>query len=554
VSERGTIYRTAFRHRDFRWLTLATAQSRIGDYLYTVALFAVVYERTHSAAWVSATAILIRVPRVLLPPFAGVLADRVERRNLMITLNIGCAAVMSAIAVCVGTDAPIGVVVALAVIVASLDTPYGPAEVGLLPSLLPEDSLAAANAVTGALDSLALVAGPAIGGALLILGSATTAFAINAGTFAAAVLCLTRVRRGPKPHVSEESGARGELLAGIRAIRGDSSVLVIASGLVAICFAVGATGVLFVLLSDRRLGAGAHGYGYLLAAVGVGGVISSVFIDRLAATRRLPAVVPVVLIVGAVTVASLAFIHNIVLACAVTAAFGASYLVLEVLSITLMQRLLVPAVLGKATGVLDAAAFGAVLLGAAMVAPVVDSAGITVAVLAAAAPALVAAALTLLSLRRLDSRSAAEVDALAPRLELLERVDVLHGATRPALERLAASAHERRTPSGETVVAEGEAADNFFVIVDGAAEVISAANGEAGKQLRTLGPGDCFGEIGLLEARPRTATVRTMADSVLLEMPGGIFVEVVTAAPTLADSFGAMVTTRLARSREVERR
>src|SRR3954447_7738073 len=233
MAQRSGIYRKALRHADFRWLTLSEAQSAAGDFLYNVALFVVVFERTHSAAWVSATAVLIRVPRVLLPPLAGVLADRVERRNLMLLLDVARAVVMGLIAVAVFAKAPVGLVLALAVVVASLATPYGPALVGLLPSLIPEEDLAAANAVSGGLESLALVVGPAIGGLLLVIGSPTTAFVINAVTFATSALCILQVSRGPQPTSGDADEPTDGVLDGARAILADSKVVVLAGGLIA---------------------------------------------------------------------------------------------------------------------------------------------------------------------------------------------------------------------------------------------------------------------------------------------------------------------------------
>jgi MFS family permease len=554
MSERGGVYRKALRHADFRWLTLSEAQSAAGDFLYNVALFVVVFERTHSAAWVSATAVLIRVPRVILPPLAGVLADRVERRNLMMLLDVARAVVMGVIAVSVFVDAPVGLVVALAVVVASLATPYGPALVGLLPSLIPEEDLAAANAVSGGLESLALVLGPAIGGLLLVIGSPTTAFVINAVTFATSALCILKVSRGSRPTSGETDERTDGVLDGARAILSDAKVVVLAGGLVATCFAIGASGVLFVLISDERLGTGAHGYGYLLAAVGLGGVLASVLSDRLARANRLASFVVVALVVVGGSFAALTLVHAPAIAYVLAAVFGGGYQLLEVLSRTLTQRCLAPTVLGKASGTLDAVTFAAVLVGAALVAPINDAFGLTAAILVATAPAFIAAVATGLAGRRLDRQSVEDMKTIAPRVALLEGVDVMQGATRPPLERLASVARDMHVPAGVAVVTEGEPADNFYVIVNGEAEVVSTRRAGTGEQLRILGPGDSFGEIGLLEHRPRTASVRTTTDALLLEMPGDAFVEVVTAAPALADSFGAMVTTRLARSREVERR
>src|SRR4051812_50223279 len=76
--------RAALRSRPFRRLLTALAVSQAGDWLYNVALLAFVYERTDSPAWVAATTAVRVVPVVLLGPLGGVLADRYDRRRVMV--------------------------------------------------------------------------------------------------------------------------------------------------------------------------------------------------------------------------------------------------------------------------------------------------------------------------------------------------------------------------------------------------------------------------------------------------------------------------------------
>src|SRR4051794_13422805 len=71
-------------HRDFRRLAAALAASQIGDWLYNVALLTVVYERTKSPTWVALTTAARVAPIVVLGPLGGVVADRFDRRRVMI--------------------------------------------------------------------------------------------------------------------------------------------------------------------------------------------------------------------------------------------------------------------------------------------------------------------------------------------------------------------------------------------------------------------------------------------------------------------------------------
>jgi predicted MFS family arabinose efflux permease len=526
----------------------AAAASRAGDFLYGVALIAVVFARTGSVGWVATTVVLVRLPLVVLAPIGGMLADRFERRGLLIALDVARAAVMAAIAVVAAVDGAVWVLVALAVVVAVLSTPYYPATVGLLPALVPEEDMAAANAVAGGLESLALIAGPAAGGLLLVVGSPAIAFGVNAATFVVSALCLLRVRPSPAAGGRTRFQAGPRVLAGWRALTSDSTVVVIATGLVAVSFAVGATAVVFVDLSALRLGTGTHGYGYLAAAVGVGGFLASLTGDRLAEGRHIADTVAIALAASGSAMVALAAVHHAPVAWVLAGVFGAGYVLLEVLAITLMQRCLDSDVLGQASGTLDAAIFGAVLLGAAVMAPLIEYAGLTTAICVAGAPSLLAAVLTTGFARRLDARSGSGFDELAPRLEVLGSVDALVGATPTALEGWATAAHEELVSAGTVVVEQGQAARDFYVVVDGVYDV-SSANGHPGHDaapVAQLRHGDYFGEIGLLDGLRRTATVRASTDGSLLCIPGPDFLQVVTTAPRVASTFRDVASVRLA--------
>jgi hypothetical protein len=127
-------------------------------------------------------------------------------------------------------------------------------------------------------------------------------------------------------------------------------------------------------------------------------------------------------------------------------------------------------------------------------------------------------------LRGLDRRAEATRRELAPRVELLERLGVFDGAPRQQLETMAAALEGRAVPAGAAVVTEGEQADAFYLVRSGGLAVLSA--GERGGEparVNTLGPGDYFGEIGLLERIPRTATVRAETDTLVWRLAGDDF-------------------------------
>ncbi len=542
------VYRAALGHPAVRWISLAHVQSRIGDFMYSVALIAVVFVRTHSPVDVTITAVAIRLPLVVLPPFAGLLVDRVERRQLMLSLDGLRCLVMVVIAGLVAAKAPIALVVAAAAVVAALSTAYGPAEVALTAAVVPEDDLGAANAMRGAIESLAIVAGPALGALVLIVGSPTVAIAVDAVTFAVSAACLSRVARGARPEpATRERG--GQLLAGFRALGSDGGLAVVTLALVACCLGVGAANVLFLVVSAERLGTGTHGLGYLLAAAGVGGLIATALADRLSGLRRMAIVVAGLLAVSGTALGMLAVVTDQVAAYLVIAIWGGAYLLLEVLSTTLLQRCVDAGVLGRASAAVDVVAYGAILLGGALAGPIAEHVGVRAAVIAVSAPSLAVAVVITWRARTLDARASAVEDALAPVRAALRAASVFAGVRGPALEALAVAATSQTVAAGTVVVRQGQPADDLYVVVDGTFDVTSSG-GRAARPtfVRSLGAGDVFGEIGLLESRPRTATVTATTAATVYRVPGQDFMQAVSGGGSAFAGLRALAGDRLMRT------
>jgi CRP-like cAMP-binding protein len=144
------------------------------------------------------------------------------------------------------------------------------------------------------------------------------------------------------------------------------------------------------------------------------------------------------------------------------------------------------------------------------------------------AAALLITLLCGLGLRGLDALNAQRADALASRVKVLEGLPVTVGVPQIVLEQLASAARFVPLPPGVDVVVQGAPAHAFYAVVDG--RVVVHRDGRA---VVHLGPGDSFGERGLLDQAPRNATVTTEMDTTLLRVEGTALLDALEAAPNL---------------------
>ena len=549
-ARRGAV-RAAFAHRDFRYLAGSLAVSQVGDWLYGVALVVYVFDQTGSPAWVAAAAILRLAPYVLFGAVGGAIADRYDRRAVMLATDLARAACMLGLAVVALTGAPVALALALAFLSTTVGTPSRPAQGAITPALVGERDLAAANAVVSILEHLALVLGPAIGGLLLLLGSPAVAFAANGISFLASAALVLPIRtRAPAEPAEEQPPSLARRLAdGFAALvrSGDAALLV--GLLVAATFVYGQEVVLLVLVSERLLGTGSEGVSALTAAVGAGGLAAAGLTNRLATARRPGRTLLLVMLAFSLPLMTLAVIRRPALAWTVMAVEGAGNIVFDVLVVTMLQRVIRSELLGRVFGVLDSLAVAGMLAGSLLAPVVVAAVGLRWALVAAGGVLLVLTVAAVPRLRGLDRRAEATRRELAPKVELLERLGVFDGAARQQLETLAAALEEVAVPAGTAVVTEGEQADAFYVVRSGTLAVLSA--GERGGEparVNTLGPGDYFGEIGLLERIPRTATVRAETGAVVWRLAGEDFLGILNQVPSTSGTLLDGVVGRLART------
>ena len=540
-------FRGAWRHRQWRWLLASFAVSSIGDFLYFVALVVFLIQSTGSPSWVAAAAVARLLAYALLGSVGGVIADRYDRRRLMILLDLVRAVLMVILAAVVWKHGSPAVVIALTVANAAASTPYRPALVAATPALVHEDDLAAANAAEGAVGQMAYFVGPALGGALVALGGADVAFLANGLTFAVSAILLARIGPvgGGRVHRSADRGERGggalaHLADGLRTVRAQSGLAALIAFSSVMVFLYGFEQVVHVLVATQRLGMSASGVGVLSAAVGVGGLVVAPFTARLGDGPSAGLLLVVSGLLMSIPLVLLAVISSPVVAVVVLLFEGAGGIAFEVLFITLLQRATPEDMLARVFGLQDSVTAVAQLLGSLTAPFLVAGVKLETTLLIGGGLVVVVVVLLAAPLNQLAVRFDAQRRRYVPLVGRLRGLGIFGEARQAAVERLARAARSQTVAAGEIVFSEGDPADDLYVIVGGTAGVHKAGYGEVTR----LGVDDWFGEVGLIQAAPRNATVSAVDDLDLLVISGTVFLDALTTNELLPEALRISVAVR----------
>ena len=177
-------------------LVMAGGLSGLGDSIYLTVLPVLIYQETGDAFLLGLAVAGRLVPFMILSVPAGVVADRFDRRHILMVTESVRFAVMALAAGLVAVDAPIGPVIALSIVAAAAGAFASPAQGSLIPELAHgDDEMGIANSVDATFEGVASMLGPAMASILLVVGGATVALAINAMSFIVVIAAVTRIPR-----------------------------------------------------------------------------------------------------------------------------------------------------------------------------------------------------------------------------------------------------------------------------------------------------------------------------------------------------------------------
>jgi len=262
--------------REFRRLFLAHSVSRGGDAFNTVALVVLVFDLTGSGLGVAGAVMFEVLPVLLLGPIAGLAADRLPRRRLMVGADLFRAAVALVLVVMAHS---VGVAYAIAFGLSAGAVVFNPAAGSLLPEVVDEDDVVTANSTMWTAAVTAQIALAPLAGFVVAAWGVEVAFAINAATFVASGLLLIGLQAGRTPAEIAVRGWSG-VLVGVETVRADPLLARLAVVQVLASMSAGATSGLLVVLADRWLGVGSGGFGLLFGAIGIGAAAGPLLLRR----------------------------------------------------------------------------------------------------------------------------------------------------------------------------------------------------------------------------------------------------------------------------------
>jgi Na+/melibiose symporter-like transporter len=503
----GEAFGTNLHSPGLRRAQLAFGAMWAGEWAATVTISVIAY-RDGGAAAVGLVAIARMLPAALIAPLAATLADRHRRDSVLVAVGLLRAAALAVAAGLVAAKAGTTAVYGLVAVATVVQTLFRPAHSALLPALCrtPRE-LTSANVVRGLLDSLAALVGPLAAAALIASSGTAAALAACAVASLASGLLVVRLPYEAPPRLAAAAGEGREVLTGLALIARDPWLRLLTALATAQTFLRGCVSVLVVVVAIDVLDGSDADVGLLNAAVGVGAVLGSLLASMVSWRGRLARCFGAGVALWGAPLAVLGGVPEAAVALVLLAMVGIGNALVDVGVFTLFARLSPEQSMARVFAAFEGVLTLGVAVGAGLTPLVLDAVGPRGALVALG---LVGPAATIVAwhrLRDLDARVAGRDDDIA----LLQQVPMLAVLPEPTIEHLAAGVARERVPAGAAVFHEGDRGTRFYVIASGRADVA-----QAGVQLRSLGPGDGFGEIALL--RPdaaRTATVRATADSAL---------------------------------------
>ncbi len=355
VDPTGVTLPNLFRNRNFRYLWIGNTTSATGFFVMTVIFDWYIYAATHDTLLLATLGVVEFVPMLVLGVLAGAFVDRHDRRRVMIAADIVRASSLAALAVYIlfwGFDTV--VLLTTVVVISAVSTLFETASDALLPSLVTDAELPAANGALTAGGTVAQFVGSPLGGALILLLGVSSGLIFNSLTYAFSALCVTllsvsRHRQsapGDSKGKSEDPSFLSDVAEGFRYLRSQRALLLLTLTTMVINF-FSFYNLYIVVYSTTYLDQGPATYGILLGTSAVGAAVGGLLSHRLALERAPGLSVPIAWALSGLPIILLVLAPLLPLALACMFADGFAGALVNVTFISVVQRTVPDRMLGR---------------------------------------------------------------------------------------------------------------------------------------------------------------------------------------------------------------
>ena len=378
----GTIVEAVAPRRlgsNFRWLVASAWTTYLGDGFAISAGPLLVASQTRSPGLVALALLLQQLPYLLFGLVAGALSDRLDRRAIVVTVDLLRAAVLALLSASVMTGQVNVAVVLTAMFLLGTAEVFGTnAFATLLPMLVSRAELPLGNArVQGGYVTMQQLIGPSVGAALFAIGMSAPfigqAVLVTAGAAFVSRIALPRQNRQPV----EARQVRRDIAEGVRWTIRHPAVRTLVLTILIFNITFGAAWSVLVLYARERLGLQSVGFGLLTTTSAVGGIIATLAYGWITSKVTLGNIMRVGLIVETFTHLGLALTTSPAVAMAIFFVFGAHAFIWGTTSITVRQRVVPNELLGRVGSVNAIGVFGGLVVGAALGGAIAERWGVT---------------------------------------------------------------------------------------------------------------------------------------------------------------------------------
>jgi predicted MFS family arabinose efflux permease len=353
--------------RSFRWLLGSSWVTNLGDGITLAAGPLLVASQTHNPLAVAMATFLQRLPWLMFGLYAGVVADRANRRAIAIVTGLVRVAILLLLTASILSHrVDTGVVLAALFLFGANEAFGDTVTTTLLPMLVDKPDLGIAN--SRAQTGLVLwnqLAGPPIGAALFAAGMALP-FVTETVCVLAGVLMISRIRLPARSGGGQPGRVREDIRAGWRWLWGHPAVRTLAITIFTFNVTFGAAWSVLVLYARERLGMSAIGFGLITTAMAVGGLLGSVSYGWLARRIPLGVIMRGGLIIETLTHLSLALTRSVWFALTVFAIFGAHAFIWGTTATSVRQRAVPAEFQGRVGSVYLTGVVGGIVIGSAI--------------------------------------------------------------------------------------------------------------------------------------------------------------------------------------------